>query len=50
VYCGSDVEKSAAAYPINELFTKEIANNIWHITPVPPDYIDKSVSFPEEIP
>lgn len=50
MYCGSDDEKSAAAYPINELFTKEIANNIWHIAPVRPDYIDQSAPFPEEIP
>ena len=40
---------SAAAYLINDLFTKEIANNIWHIAPVPPDYIDHPAPFPEEI-
>ena len=42
--------KSASAYPIDELFTKEIANNIWHIAPVPPDHIDHPAPFPEEIP
>ena len=42
--------KSASAYPIDELFTKEIANNIWHIAPVPPNHIDHPAPFPEEIP
>jgi len=46
----SKAEKASAEYPINQLFTKEIANNIWHIAPVPPDYIDHPAPFPEEIP
>ena len=46
----SEDVKSAAAYPIDDLFTKEIANNIWHIAPVPPDHIDHPAPFPEEIP
>jgi len=48
-----DVEqetKESAAYPINRLFTLDIANNIWHIAPVPPDYLDHPCPFPEEIP
>ncbi len=28
----------------------DIANNVWHIAPVPPDYIDHPAPFPEEIP
>jgi site-specific DNA-methyltransferase (adenine-specific) len=43
-------EKKKAAYPINRLFTMDIANNIWHIAPVPPDYIDHPAPYPEEIP
>lgn len=43
-------EKAEAEYPINRLFTMDIANNIWHIAPVPPDYIDHPCPFPEEIP
>ena len=34
----------------HEEFTKEIANSIWHIAPVPPGYIDHPCPFPEEIP
>ncbi len=43
-------EKKQARYPINRLFTLDIANNIWHIAPVPPDVIDHPAPFPEEIP
>ncbi len=43
-------EKEAAAYPIDRLFTMDIANNIWHIAPVPPGAIDHPAPFPEEIP
>ena len=43
-------EKSAAKYPINRLFTMDIANNIWHIAPLPPGTIDHPAPFPEEIP
>ncbi len=51
IYQGrSEEEKEAARYPINRLFTMDIANNIWHIAPVPPDYLDHPCPFPEEIP
>jgi len=43
-------EKEAAKYPINRLFTMDIANNVWHIAPVPPDLLDHPCPFPEEIP
>ncbi len=43
-------EKEAAKYPINRLFTMDVANNIWHIAPVPPDTLDHPCPFPEEIP
>lgn len=43
-------EKEKSAYPINRLFTLDIANNVWHIAPVPPDVIDHPCPFPEEIP
>ena len=51
IYRGrTEQEKQAAAYPINRLFTLDIANNIWHIAPVPPDHLDHPCPFPEEIP
>lgn len=36
--------------PINRLFTMDIANNIWHIAPVPPGILNHPCPFPEEIP
>lgn len=42
-------EKEEAKYPINRLFTMDIANNIWHVAPVPPRVIDHPCPFPEEI-
>ncbi len=43
-------EKEANRIPIDMLFKHELANNIWHIAPVPPNYIDHPCPFPEEIP
>jgi modification methylase len=34
----------------HEEWTREIANSIWHIAPVPPGHIDHPCPFPEEIP
>lgn len=51
IYDGrSQAEKKEAEFPINRLFTMDIANNIWHIAPVPPDLLDHPCPFPEEIP
>jgi site-specific DNA-methyltransferase (adenine-specific) len=43
-------EKEESGYDINDLYKKEIANNIWHIAPVPPRQYDHPCPFPEEIP
>ncbi len=43
-------EKEKVKIPIDKLFTKELANNIWHIAPVPPNQYDHPCPFPEEIP
>lgn len=43
-------EKEKDRIPINDLFTKELANNVWHIAPVPPNQYDHPCPFPEEIP
>ena len=43
-------EKDEAEFPINRLFTMDIANSVWHIAPVPPNFIDHPCPFPEEIP
>jgi len=42
--------KEASRLPVNGLFTKEIANNVWHIAPVPPGQSEHPCPFPEEIP
>src|SRR5262249_7385746 len=34
---------------VNGLFTKEVANNIWHIAPVPPGQLDHPCPFPEDL-
>jgi DNA modification methylase len=42
--------KENARCEIGALFTKEIANNVWHIAPVPPRVVEHPCPFPEEIP
>ena len=34
---------------IDDLFKRDIANNIWHIAPVPPNTIDHPCPYPEEL-
>lgn len=51
IYQGRNAqEKSAAQYPIDRLFKMDVANNIWHIAPIPPNFIEHPAPFPEEIP
>lgn len=51
IYSHREIEqKQGAAFAIDPLFTKDIANNIWHIAPVPPRTLDHPCPFPEEIP
>ena len=40
---------SEPALGIDTLFTRDIANNIWHIAPVPPGQIDHPCPYPEEL-
>ena len=42
--------KEASRLEIDNLFKLDVANNIWHIAPVPPKTIDHPCPFPEEIP
>ncbi len=46
----ADEEKEQARVATERLFTNDIANNVWHIAPVPPGYLDHPCPFPEEIP
>jgi site-specific DNA-methyltransferase (adenine-specific) len=43
-------ERRPTRVAIDDLFTKELANNVWHIAPVPPGHLDHPCPFPEEIP
>lgn len=43
-------EREASRFPINRVFVSDVANNIWHIAPVPPGVLDHPCPFPEEIP
>jgi len=43
-------EKERHRVPLDSVTTKEVANNIWHIAPVPPNQLDHPCPFPEEIP
>ncbi len=43
-------QRDLARYQIGALFTKEVANNVWHIAPVPPGTLEHPCPFPEEIP
>lgn len=42
--------KEAVRYEIGAVFTREVANNVWHIAPVPPGVLEHPCPFPEEIP
>ena len=37
------------ALDIDDLFKRDIANNVWHIAPVPPKTIDHPCPYPEEL-
>ncbi len=46
----SQAEKEKNRVNIDGIFTREIANDVWHIAPVPPNYLPHPCPFPEEIP
>jgi site-specific DNA-methyltransferase (adenine-specific) len=37
-------------FGLTELFVREVANNVWHVAPVPPGQVAHPCPFPEEIP
>ncbi len=43
-------KRKGALPATHEEWTKEIANSVWHIAPVPPGYINHPCPYPEEIP
>ncbi len=43
-------QKERSRVRIDEIFVQDVANNVWHIAPVPPGVLDHPAPFPEEIP
>lgn len=50
IYRSANGHKEESRFEIDRLFTMDVANNIWHIAPVPPRTIEHPCPFPEEIP
>lgn len=42
--------KESSRIKIDSVFKMDVANNVWHIAPVPPGQYDHPCPFPEEIP
>lgn len=42
-------EKKRDAMAVDAVFTRDIANNIWHVAPVPPNQLPHPCPFPEEL-
>ena len=40
---------STPTIPIDDVFKKDIANNIWHIAPVPPNTVEHPCPYPDEL-
>jgi DNA modification methylase len=51
IYHGrSPLERALAAWPVDEVFKRDIANNVWHVPPVPPNTLPHPCPFPDELP
>lgn len=50
IYRQVNGKKEPSRFEIDDLFKLDVANNIWHIAPVPPNMLEHPCPFPEEIP
>lgn len=50
IYRRNGGAKESSRFEIDDLFKLDIANNVWHIAPVPPNMLKHPAPFPEEIP
>lgn len=50
IYRQANGSKEPSRFQIDRLFKMDVANNVWHIAPVPPGTLDHPCPFPEEIP
>lgn len=50
IYVGrTQKQKKQDAMKVDAVFTRDIANNIWHIAPVPPNQLPHPCPYPEEL-
>ena len=47
IYRQADGAKEESRFPIDDLFKLDVANNIWHIAPVPPHHLEHPCPFPK---
>ncbi len=50
IYRKTNIDREGSRFEIDDIFKRDIANNVWHIQPVSPHAIDHPCPFPEEIP
>ena len=50
IYRAANGAREQSRFAIDDVFKRDTANNIWHVAPVPPKFIDHPCPFPEEIP
>lgn len=50
IYRQVDESREESRFEIDDVFKREIANNVWHIAPVPPRFLNHPCPYPEEIP
>ena len=50
IYRQVNDDREASRFEVDDVFKMDVANNIWHIAPVPPRTINHPCPFPEEIP
>ncbi|MBZ0255480.1 site-specific DNA-methyltransferase, partial [bacterium] len=46
----SKEEQAQSQIAIDDVFKRDIANNVWHIAPIPPNQAVHPCAYPEEIP
>ena len=50
IYRRTNIDREGSLMEIDDVFKREIANNVWHIQPISPRVINHPCPFPEEIP
>ena len=50
IYRQKNGQRESSKIEIDDIFKLDVANNVWHIAPVPPGQLDHPCPFPAEIP